>query len=153
MDKSFDQMLEDIGTGRERLRGLVRELWQETSKLSGPGRVTKIALGQTLIAEKLWTRMQLEFGSSCQEACGGPHGEVALHLGDIAANACLYRDTPSEGFDLEGMKITVFVVRCFNAAMALTQCRLCAAALVWEMVGFAMLSELASAPVDNSRAA
>jgi hypothetical protein len=153
MDKSFDQALEDFGTGRARLRRLVQALWAEASQLRAADVSHTVEMGLPVIAEKLWTRMQLEGGSCCQEACGGPFGEVAWYVGAIAANARLYRDRPSEGFDLEGMKITVLVVRCFNAAMALTQCRLCAAALVWEMGGVAMLSELASAPVDNSRAA
>lgn len=153
MEKSFDQLLEDLQLSQERLAQLVGELWRETSKVSGSHPIMGMLLGRPLIAEKLWSRMQLEGGSSCQDACAGPYGQVSRHLADIAANARLYRSAPCDGFDLDGMKITVFVVRCFNAAMALTQCRLCAAALVWVLVNAAMLKARERSPADNSWAA
>jgi hypothetical protein len=139
MEKSFDHVLEDVQRGQERLVQLVDELWRETIQVSGGHPAMRMLLGRPLIAEKLWTRMQLERGSGCQDSCAGPYGLVSRHVADIAAQARLYRDVPCDGFDLEGMKITVFVVRCFNASMALTQCRLCAASLVWAQVNAAML--------------
>lgn len=145
MEKCFDQLLEDVRAGQERLRHRIRDLWRETSTAIGGDPLKRMVMGPPSISEKLWTRMQLEQGR-CQDRCGGPSGEVARQLGEIAANALLYRDAPCQGFDLDGMKITVFVVRCFNAAMALTQCRLCAAALVWELVNVEIRNDLDATP-------
>jgi hypothetical protein len=141
MEKTFDQLLEDVLASQEQLKLRVHDLWRETTAVIGGHPHTCRALGLEWIAEKLWCRMQLEPGC-CQDRCGGPNGEVARSLHAIAANASIVRDIGFEGFDLDGLKITVFVVRCFNAAMALTQCPRCAAALVWDLVNEEALKEL-----------
>lgn len=141
MEKTFDQLLEDVRASQERLEHRVRDLWRETSAVTSGDPLNRMALGRQWIAEKLWCRMQLEPGC-CEDHCAGPHGEVARSLRAIAENAGMVRESGQEGFDLDGMKITVFVVRGFNAAMALTQCPRCAAALVWDLVNQEMHSEL-----------
>ena len=141
MEKTFDQLLEDVLASQEQLKLRVHDLWRETIAVIGGDQRSRFALGRVWIAEKLWGRLQLERGY-CQEWCGGPNGEVARRLHAIVANAFLYGDSGAAGFDLDGLKITVFVVRCFNAAMALTQCPRCAAALVWDLVNEEALKEL-----------
>lgn len=132
MEHGFDQVMQDVRSCRRRLMGRVgdlrRYLKAHECAENGGGR-SRVEL----FAEKLWTRMLLERGGRCQMECSRCEGELGLQLRSIEVQALLAQDSEASGFELEAVEITVHVVRCFNAAMRLTECRLCAAALVWEL--------------------
>ncbi|OYW55402.1 MAG: hypothetical protein B7Y80_13995 [Hyphomicrobium sp. 32-62-53] len=145
MENIFDRQLDDVRAGHARLREQVGDLYRETriatAALQSRDPQTDISAGRILIAEKLWTRMKLE-RCSRETYCNDCSPEVMKSVRSVAITALFNREISTDSFDLDAMKITVFVVRCFNTAMVLTQCRLCAVALVWELVYEEQIKEL-----------
>lgn len=139
MERSFDEVLEDFGRGRQRLAERVRALLRELRKEIGCDRCASL-----VIAEKLTTRLGLEARRDVQAWCS----DVGAVLESLYETAAMARtpgqckgDEPKGAFDLSELVAIIHVTRCFSAAMQLTESADGAAALVWRLVATEILKD------------
>lgn len=138
MEKSFDQVMEDVAHGRACVAERVRELVKVSCEELGCDRGAVLT-----IAEKLSTRLR----SEVDETVGVSDPDAVMVLESLFETAsvvsfpgrcsCMIED----GFDLSGFTVGSYVARCYSAGMALTRCPHSAAALVWRLVCMEFLKE------------
>lgn len=142
MDIALDVVLQDLQSGRQRVRLLSRQLWREGRRAQGCDRTTLLA-----IAARLRKRQAPGPQSACLGICVERTDLLAsfVRVGAIAQREGL----DAESVELADMTMNVLLARAFNAAIAVTQCRDCASVMVWKQIcAEALDARCRAAPVD-----